>query len=305
MHIPLARQGRRSEVFLGGQARSDDGRLRHAGGLHRYAPALRGVGTRHWAHPLCPHSRWDMCAQDVVHHRAAHIVVALPAEHVVALMVLVDGTEVGRVAQDSDPVARGTYANWHAWEAVHRRVQHVPNEGVYEHAGQQDGKRLEQAEAEQRKDRQRRGQHLDRHQARDWPGEGSAAEPIRVQRGGCLCLSPPVILLERHVVVRFSVMLNMSTTEDFDEIVASVRLAERAATQPEGHSLAEALQRMVAVKLLVLVPTVCGVLVGRHECIECRKCGNFAEGSHHHRLGTPRGDAQSWTHGRQCVHSIY
>eukprot|EP00965_Chrysotila_dentata_P112918 3730682-Pleurochrysis_carterae.AAC.2 len=78
-------------------ARPSDGRLRHSKWLARGAPPLDGALRRHGAHLGCPLRDGHVRAEQVVRAGTAHIVVALAAEHVVALVVLVNVLEVARV----------------------------------------------------------------------------------------------------------------------------------------------------------------------------------------------------------------
>mmetsp|Transcript_2865 Transcript_2865/g.8476 ORF Transcript_2865/g.8476 Transcript_2865/m.8476 type:complete len:384 (+) Transcript_2865:68-1219(+) len=279
-------RGRR-EVPLGGLARRNNRRLRHALRLDGDAPPL-ALGAGHLAHPLDPRGGRDVRAKQVVGERAADIVVGLAAEDVVALVVLVDVLEVGRVAQPLQRPARRAILQLDWRQAVHGRVEHVPHQRVHQHARQKHGKRLEQSKSEQRKHGQRARQHLDRHHPGDRPREGGAASNVRVERSGRLGLPPALVLLEGHVVVRLGVVLDVSPALELDQVGPPVRQPHRPVLEHRQQPLEEAVEGVVAVKLLVLIPAVGGVLVEAHQHVQHRhRDQRLADAEEHCRLRMP------------------
>mmetsp|Transcript_74686 Transcript_74686/g.148444 ORF Transcript_74686/g.148444 Transcript_74686/m.148444 type:complete len:210 (-) Transcript_74686:109-738(-) len=155
-------------------------------------------------------------AEQVVSERAAHVVVGLATEHVVTHVVLID---IPAISTLEDPVGEAlaprnfrpeAEPQRHRREAMHGGVNGVPYDSVKKHRWQQDGERLLWRPPHEQVGWQHARQHLDCHDERRRPVEGCATVHICIQCLRHRVCPPTLVVLEAHVVVRLSVVLDVA-----------------------------------------------------------------------------------------------
>eukprot|EP00966_Prymnesium_polylepis_P330200 7385862-Prymnesium_polylepis.2 len=142
-------------------------------------------------------------------------------------------------------------------EAVHRRVDRIPHDCVNEHGGQQDGERRARAPPHEHIGGEDARHHLYCHNHRGRPVEGCAAERVRIEGFRHHVRPPARVVLERHIVVRLSMMLDVAVTR---QLVVLGRLA----SEPREKIL-QFQEIPWTVELKVLEVAMRHVLIQRHE----------------------------------------